>query len=53
MTRCWVICRRPVATATRTASVTAIACGLRYRDMHTVATPSVNSSTSRPVSPAR
>ena len=35
------------------ASVTAMVCGLRYSDMQTVGTPSVNSSTSRPVMPAR
>ena len=43
----------PVLCATRTASATATACGLRYSDMHTVGTPSVNSSTSRLVNPAR
>ena len=44
---------RPVPSAARTASMTASVCGLRYSDMQIVGTPSVNSSTSRPVSPAR
>ena len=43
---------RPVRRATRTASATASECGLRYSDMATVGTPSVKSSTRRPMMPA-
>ena len=43
---------RPVLRATRTASAIASECGDKYNDMATVGTPSVKSSTSRPVMPA-
>ena len=48
-----VTCAGPIWRATWTASCTAIACGLRYSDIATVGTPSLNSSTSRPMSPDR